>query len=260
MNEVLSAFGRALRSLSRPAMLWQLIWPTLAAIAIWGVLAWFFWHDASAALLAWFHRWPWLQHMMDSTEFLSVAALATAQIFLLLAFVPLVYATALMLVALVALPLMLERVGDAEYGDLEKRHGGTLAGSVGNALWALAVYLFGWVVTLPLWLIPGIGLMLPVVLSAYLSQRAYGYDSMMQHADAAELRDVISRERGGLWLVGIVSGLLAYVPVVNLLVPAYSGLTFVHFCLGALRRRRNAVSRPELRVDNREPPNPKLET
>jgi uncharacterized protein involved in cysteine biosynthesis len=238
MNEVLNAFGRALRSLSRPSMLWHLIWPTLAAIAVWAVLAWFFWEDASNALLAAFQQWTWLHKLMDSTQFLSVAALATVHVFLALLFVPLVYATALMMVALVALPLMLERVGDAEYRDMEKRKGGTVAGSVGNALLALAVYLAGLLATLPLWLIPGMGLVLPVLLSAYLNQRAYRYDALMQHADAAEMREVIARQRGGLWLVGILSGLLAYVPVVNLLVPAYSGLTFVHYCLSALRRRR----------------------
>ena len=248
MNEVLNAFGRALRSLSRPAMLWHLVWPTLAAIAVWAAFAWFFWDDASRALLGWFHQWPWLQRLMDSTQFLSLAALATAHIFLVLLFVPLVYATALMLVALLALPIMLERVSEAEYGDLEKRHGGTVLGSVGNALWALVVYLFAWMATLPLWLIPGVGLILPVVLSAYLNQRAYRYDSLMQHADAAEMRELVSRERGGLWLVGIVSGLLAYVPVINLLVPAYSGLTFVHFCLRALRRRRSTALRSEARA------------
>lgn len=243
MNEVLSAFGRALRSLSRPSMFWHLIWPTMVAIVVWAVLGWFFWADASSALLDLFHRWPWLQKVMDSTQFLSVAALATAHVFLALLFVPLVYATALMLVAIVALPLMLERVGNAEYGDLEKRNGGTMAGSVGNALWALVVYIFAWLATLPLWLIPGLGLLLPVLLSAYLSQRAYRYDALMQHADADEMRTVIARERGGLWMVGILSGLLAYVPVVNLLVPAYSGLAFVHFCLGSLRRQRGLGAR-----------------
>lgn len=243
MNEVLSAFGRALRSLSRPSMFWHLIWPTMVAIVVWAVLGWFFWADASSALLDLFHRWPWLQKVMDSTQFLSVAALATVHVFLALLFVPLVYATALMLVAIVALPLMLERVGNAEYGDLEKRNGGTMAGSVGNALWALVVYIFAWLATLPLWLIPGLGLLLPVLLSAYLSQRAYRYDALMQHADADEMRTVIARERGGLWMVGILSGLLAYVPVVNLLVPAYSGLAFVHFCLGSLRRQRGLGAR-----------------
>lgn len=240
MNEVLGAFGRALRSLSRPSMLWHLIWPTLAALAIWGVLGTLYWEPASNALLHLFHRWPWLESMMNSTQFLSVAALATAHVFLAILFVPLIYATALMLVALVALPLMLERVGATEYQDLERRKGGTFAGSVGNALWAFLVYLLAWLVTLPLWLIPGFGLVVPVVLAAYLSQRAYRYDALMEHADAEELRTVVVRERNGLWMVGVISGLLAYVPVLNLLVPAYSGLTFVHYCLGGLRRLRSA--------------------
>lgn len=239
MNEVLNAFGRALRSLSRPSMFWHLIWPSLAALAIWGVLGWFFWDDASAKLLALFNDWPWLHKLMDKAQFLSVAALATANIFLALLFVPLVYATALVLVALVALPLMLERVGAAEYADLERRNGGTLAGSAVNTLAALGLYLLVLLLSLPLWLIPGVGLVLPVVLSAYLNQRAYRYDALMQHADSQEMRALVIKERRGLWLVGIVSGLLAYVPLVNLAVPAFSGMAFVHYCLGALRRQRS---------------------
>jgi uncharacterized protein involved in cysteine biosynthesis len=240
MNEALSAFGRALRSLSRPAMVWHLVWPTLAALLLWGVLAWFFWDEASATLISWFQEWTWLHQLMDRTQFVSVAALATANILVAILFVPLIYATALMLVALVALPLMLERVAPADYPDLEKRKGGSMAGSAWNSLYALVVYLAGWLVTLPLWLIPGAGLLLPVVLSAYLNQRAYRYDALMQHADAGEMNRLFRQERGGLWLVGVVSGLLAYVPVVNLLVPAYSGLAFVHYCLSALRRMRHA--------------------
>jgi uncharacterized protein involved in cysteine biosynthesis len=238
MNEALSAFGRALRSLSRPAMIWHLVWPTLAALLLWGELAWFFWDEASATLIVWFQEWTWLHQLMDRTQFVSVAALATANILLAILFVPLIYATALMLVALVALPLMLERVAPADYPDLEKRKGGSMAGSVWNSLYALLVYLAGWLVTLPLWLIPGAGLLLPVVLSAYLNQRAYRYDALMQHADAGEMNRLFRQERGGLWLVGIISGLLAYVPVVNLVVPAYAGLAFAHYCLSALRRMR----------------------
>lgn len=240
MNEALSAFGRALRSLSRPAMIWHLVWPTLAALLLWGELAWFFWDEASATLIGWFQEWTWLHQLMDRTQFVSVAALATANILLAILFVPLIYATALMLVALVALPLMLERVAPADYPDLQKRKGGSMAGSVWNSLYALLVYLAGWLVTLPLWLIPGAGLLLPVVLSAYLNQRAYRYDALMQHADAGEMNRLFRQERGGLWLVGIISGLLAYVPVVNLVVPAYAGLAFAHYCLSALRRMRRA--------------------
>ncbi|MCQ3925610.1 MAG: hypothetical protein DPW12_15885, partial [Rhodocyclaceae bacterium] len=154
---------------------------------------------------------------------------------------PLIYGTAMLIVAVFALPLMLERVAAKDYAELERRNGGTLAGSLGNALLAVIVFLVGWVVTLPLWLIPGMGIVLPVLLSGYLNYRGYSYDALSAHAGADELDAVLARERGGLYLAGIVAGLLAFVPVVNLVAPAYAGLAFIHYCLEALRRGRESA-------------------
>ena len=155
--------------------------------------------------------------------------------------IPLIYGTAMFIVAVFALPLMLERVAAKDYPELEKRNGGTLAGSVGNALVAVLVFLFGWIVTLPLWLIPGMGIVLPVLLAGYLNYRGYSYDALSAHAGADELDGVLARERGGLYLAGVVAGLLAFVPVLNLIAPAYAGLAFIHYGLEALRRARKAV-------------------
>jgi hypothetical protein len=102
------------------------------------------------------------------------------------------------------------------------------------------VFLAGWVVTLPLWLIPGMGIVLPVLLAGYLNYRGYSYDALSAHAGADELDGVLARERGGLYLAGVVAGLLAFVPVLNLIAPAYAGLAFIHYCLEALRRARKA--------------------
>ena len=49
---------------------------------------------------------------------------------------------------------------------------------------------------------------------------------------------MLARERGGLYLAGIVAGLLAFIPVINLVAPAYAGLAFIHYCLETLRRER----------------------
>lgn len=238
MKDILGAFGRALKSLGEPAMLWHLVWPTLAALALWGAAAYAFWDDAAAALLRLFESWSWLQGIMDSAQFLSVAALAAVHVFLALLFIPLIYATALLLVATIALPLMLERVAGRDYADLEMRRGGSLTGSLWNALAALALYLLAWIATLPLWLIPGLGLVMPLVLSAFLNQRAYRYDALMQHADAAEMRRLYRERRGDLYLVGVIAGCLAYIPLINLLAASFAGLAFVHYCLGALRSMR----------------------
>jgi CysZ protein len=245
MTEVFKAYGRALRSLLQPAILWHLVWPTLLAVVFWGVVAWLSWDSVGAVIERLFAEVTWLNWIMQRWEASALAAAIFVKIVLGLLLLPLVYGTALFIVAVFALPLMLERVSAADYADVEKRHGGSIFGSVWNALVALVVFLVGWIVTLPLWLVPGMAMALPLLLSAYLNQRAFRYDALAAHADPRELRAVIAGERGQLYLVGIVAGLLAYVPLVNLVAPAYAGLAFIHYCLAALRRERGkAISTP----------------
>ena len=237
MTPIATSFSRALRSLSQRGILWHLIWPTLAAIALWGVLAWLFGGTLSAWLAGAVGNFSWLGGLFGDQGAASAASV-TAGIVVILLLLPLIYVTAAMIVAVFALPLILERVAAHDYADLELRRFGSQAGSVGNALVALCWYLAGFVLTLPLWLIPGLGVVLPLLLSAYLNQRAYRYDALMQHADRDEYRRVVSGQRGQLMVVGLGAGALNYVPLVNLLAPAFAGLAFVHFCLETLRQMR----------------------
>ena len=241
MIEVLKAYGRALKSLLTPGILWHLLWPTVLAVALWIAVAWMSWDTIGAGVERLFNEVGWLNWLQLRWEASALAGAIFVKVVLGLLLIPLIYGTAMLIVAVFALPLMLERVAAKDYAELERRNGGTLAGSLGNALLAVIVFLVGWVVTLPLWLIPGMGIVLPVLLSGYLNYRGYSYDALSAHAGADELDAVLARERGGLYLAGIVAGLLAFVPVVNLVAPAYAGLAFIHYCLGALRRGRESA-------------------
>lgn len=238
MIAVLQAYLRALRSFSQPAILWHLLWPTLLAFVLWGVIAWWAWDQVAALVARAFAELAWLHDIALRWEASSWIAALLVNIVLTLLLIPLVYGTALFIVAVFALPLMIDRVGARDYADLERRRGGTLWGSAWNALVAVVLFMLGWIVTLPLWLIPGVGLFLPLLLAAYLNQRAYRYDVLAEHADRQELRALIAREKGNLYLMGLVAGLLAYIPVLNLIAPAYAALAFVHYCLNALRHYR----------------------
>ncbi len=241
MTEVLKAYGRALKSLLTPGILWHLLWPTVLAVAFWIAVAWMSWDTVGAGVERLFNEVNWLNWILQRWDASALAGAIFIKVVLGLLLIPLIYGTAMLIVAVFALPLMLERVAAKDYPELERRDGGTLAGSLGNALLAVAVFLAGWVITLPLWLIPGMGIVLPVLLAGYLNYRGYSYDALSAHAGADELDGVLARERGGLYLAGIVAGLLAFVPVLNLIAPAYAGLAFIHYCLEALRRARKAV-------------------
>ena len=241
MTEVLKAYLRALKSLLTPGILWHLLWPTVLAVAFWIAVAWMSWDTVGAGVERLFLEVSWLNWILQRWEASALAGAIFVKVVLGLLLIPLIYGTAMFIVAVFALPLMLERVAAKDYPELERYNGGTLAGSIGNALVAVLVFLFGWIVTLPLWLIPGMGIVLPVLLAGYLNYRGYSYDALSAHAGADELDGVLARERGSLYLAGVVAGLLAFVPVLNLIAPAYAGLAFIHYGLEALRRARKAV-------------------
>ncbi len=241
MTEVLKAYGRALKSLFTPGILWHLLWPTVLAVVLWIAVAWLSWDTVGATIERLFVEVSWLNWLQVRWESSALAGAIFVKVVLGLLLIPLIYGTAMFIVAVFALPLMLDRVAAKDYPELERRNGGTLAGSVGNALLAVVVFLVGWVVTLPLWLIPGMIIVLPVLLSGYLNYRGYSYDALSAHAGAEELDAVLAGERSGLYLVGVVAGLLAFVPVLNLIAPAYAGLAFIHYGLEALRRARRTA-------------------
>ena len=100
----------------------------------------------------------------------------------------------------------------------------------------------GWIGTLPLWLIPGMGLVLPIYWLAWLNRRTFAYDALALHATKDEWKAIFARHRGKLLLLGVLLGLLAHVPFVGLLAPAFGALAYVHYGLEALRRERDAAA------------------
>ena len=95
-----------------------------------------------------------------------------------------------------------------------------------------------WIVTLPLWLLGPLAVLLPLLLSAYLNQRLFRYDALSDHADAAEMRQIFELARGRLFLLGLVTGLIYFIPPFSLIAPVFGALAFIHLCLDELQRLR----------------------
>lgn len=230
MNEIIDAFGKAARDLIRPGMLWHALWPSLVAATIWIVVAIAFWSHGIALMghivpqLPW-AGWEWLASW--AAGFLLLAALAT-----------LTYFTALFLVAVVALPMMINQVATRDYPDLVRHGENAFLGSLGNTLSAGAVFLFGGMLSLPLLLLPGALLIIPLLWAAWLNQRTFAFDSLAEHATRAELSQLIQKRQSTLYLAGLGSAALAHVPLLQLFAPAFTALAFVHFGLSALRQKR----------------------
>jgi len=239
MGDILVALGRSLRSLLRLDVFGHLIWPGIVSALLWITVAVLSWAVAVDTIMETIQGFGWVGDKISASVWVAGIVLLLVKLLLVLAFVPLIYVTSAVLVATVALPLMLDRVARRDYTDLEQRNGGSNMGSIGNTLAALLWFLLMMAASLPLWLIPGVALVAPVLGVGWLSQRIFGYDALMRHADRDELVRLRQELRPQMLLLGGGTSLLAYVPVANIVAPAFSGLAFVHFLLEALRRERH---------------------
>lgn len=232
MVEVFAAFTKSLRDLTRPEVLWQAIWPPLLALLLWLVIGFTWWSQGVALMARILPQLPW-----SGWEWVA----QWAAVFLLLAAcAALVYITAIMLVAVIALPRLINLVATRDYPDLGRHGENVFWGSLGNTLAAGAMFVLGSVILLPLLLIPGVLLVLPLLWSAWLNQRTFRFDALAEHATRKEMQGLLRANRKQFYVAGLGTAALAYLPLLNLLAPALTALVFVHLGLAALRRQRHA--------------------
>jgi hypothetical protein len=238
-NGIAPAIGFALANAIHPRMLWLMLWPVIAATAIWGAVALYFWGQFVVWLAGVLHAW-----IAAATFFVtwdaSDVALVSAKIVTLLAIVPLIQLTALLILGVFGMPAMVEHVSGRRFARLERKRGGSFAGSVWNSVYAVAGLVGLGVLSLPFWVFPPLWPVIPIVIVGWVNQRVLRYDALAEHADAAEMRSIFRAKRGAMVLLGVLLALVAYVPVVGLFAPVLFGLAFIHFLLSELQARRKA--------------------
>jgi len=187
---------------------WLLAYPPMTWLAAWGLL-WL------ATFLAYLGGW------------MAIFAIA--------------YLLASLLAAIVIMPLILKHLSASDYRDVAAMGKDSFVAAAMNSLLASLVFILAWLATIPLWLIPGLSLLLPLLLMAWLNRRTFAYDALSMHASDAEWRDMRRQHKTTFFMLGLTMALLAHVPLIGLLVPALAALAFVHFGLEALRRSRGGA-------------------
>lgn len=240
MKEVLRAFGRAVVSQLHPKMLALLIVPFLLAIVFW----------ALAAFLVWTPLTGWLETaLFDGGWLASLDAWAVARgisdlsgwmtaILALLLIVPVMFATAVVLVAVFAMPIVIRHLGDGPYRDVSREGSLSIPASVWNAVSSTLVFAIGYLISLPLWLIPPLALIVPWLWWSWLTARVMRFDSLVEHAGTDERRRVIAGRRRDYFVLALLVTALNFVPPLFLVTPVLSALAFTHYSLASLRQRR----------------------
>ncbi len=227
MNTVVRALSRAVPLLGDRRVLALVFLPLAAAIVLWMLAVYLLWTPLSAAVAVAIARSlpAWVANTGGGIVTFAVLTLAVG-------------ALVLAAIAVFAAPVFVSVVEARHFPALERKHGGTVAGGLANAIVTLAVWLLLWLVVLPLLLFPIVGVPASLALNGWLNQRLFRYDALAEHASAAERAAIVRTARARLMGLGIAVAPLSFVPIANLILPLYAGLAFTCLCLDELAALR----------------------
>ena len=235
MGDVVLALMRTLGSLrsgriwvyvAAPAVVSLVLWIFLALRGLGVMVEWLLGHQPMTLLIGW-----------------GIAWLATLLAYMgaWMAIFASAYLTASLLAAIVIMPLLLKHLAETDYRDVAPMGKDSFVAAAVNSVGASILFVVGWLLTLPLWIIPGLSLVLPLLLMAWYNRRTFAYDALSMHATEAEWMALRPTTKRPMFMLGLTMALLAHVPVLGLLVPALAALSFVHYGLEALRRSRGGA-------------------
>ena len=235
MGGVILAIQRSIRTLGRGRVWLYMLGPAiLAFFAMIGLSVFLLQHLITTFIeqppMSWIVAWGafWLAKLLAVLGGWVVILAAT-------------YLVATLLSAIIILPLLLGHLSETDYPDLARMGSDSVVEGAWNSTWSAVLFIVGWLLTLPLWMIPGLGLILPFFWMAWLNRRTFTFDALAVHATEQEWRELRRQKATPLLGLGLVMALLAYVPFVGLLAPSLAALAYVHYCLEALRGLRQGA-------------------
>lgn len=240
MSQMFKSLRQAFESLFRLKMLSLVFVPPVISffvILIVFIVNWGNWINGLVGFLAGLRIFDWLQ----GTVGLQDLSYWLALIFLILAFIPLVFISALVITSIFVMPVVLKEIEHSDFPNLEKKKGGSVLGSLWNTLFTTVAFVFFFVITLPLWLVPGLQVALPLLLTAWLNKRIFLYDVLQDFASKEERKIIEKNESLSMYLMGTLLALLSYFPFAFFFIPIISALAFTFHGLNALQelRKRN---------------------
>jgi hypothetical protein len=267
MRLLLDSFWRALGYCLHPKVMLLSLMPLTIMVAAAFASAYFFWDPAVAAIMQWLQSWQLLAASLTWMESFGLGDLRAvlAPLLVVTLATPIIVVLTLLMVSLFMTPMMVDMVSQRRFAHLERLQGAGFWSSTGWALGSTVLVLFVMLLTLPLWLVPLLGLLIPPMLWGWLTYRVFAFDALAAYATADERKMLIRIHRPWLLGMGVVCGYLGTAPslvwvsgalwlaLAPLLVPlaiwiyafvfAFASLWFTHYLLRALDLSRQTPPR-----------------
>jgi len=258
MRNVFNSYGRALLSQLHGKMLLLSAMPFLLSLLLWGLLLYWGLQPLIDSLQTLFAEHDLFRTSSAVLGTFGLGMLKTVIVPLIAMFMllPLMILTALIFMGVLAMPAIGRHVGGRHFPQLEKKHGGSLLGSVGTSLATFLLFIVVWAALLPLYAFPPAALVGQALLWGWLTYRVMAYDAMAEYASVEERQIIMQSRRTQLLLIGVVSGAAGAVPGMlwmggvmsvvffpflaafaiwlYVMIFIFTGLWFQYYCLEAL--------------------------
>lgn len=180
--------------------------------------------------------------MAPATWLIGIGWTGVAEIFSWVAAWLMLFAISYGLAALVSGLLIVGKLTDwlgrTTYPQLRRHGSDRLMQSAWVSGISTIVYLGGWLLTLPLWLVPGLAFVLPVGWLAWFNARTLSFDALTNFANNAELVNIRKRFRGSFFVLGAVGALMAHIPILGFFAASFTALMFAVAALESLSLER----------------------
>lgn len=243
MLKVFRAMGLSIGSLFSFQLLFVLMLPTVLVSGAWIFFLYKFfllWNESLVNFLL--HSWivDFLKGPLETFTALTMVAVMGwfSVIILVVVLLPLIYGTHLMIFTIFVLPLVLQHLWKKNYPEINKKKNGLWIKSFFKTIGYFSIYLFLYFLFLPLWLIPGVQVILPVALNSYLLKKTMCEDIFSEFCTKEEQKYLQVSEDTPLTLMSIFMSILSLVPIVQLLSPLMAALGFSHLCFGIIKEHR----------------------
>ncbi|NEN75287.1 EI24 domain-containing protein [Pelistega sp. NLN82] len=226
-----------------PKMLLAILLPFLIAIFSMIILWSFAWTPLSDWLLAQLSGWSWFEQLQnsggDSFLFMLTSSVNSLLSFISLSAIGVVIGLAA--AAIIVTPIAVKYISKAYFPHLAKKGQNANTVSIANAVKVSLIFVFGWLITLPLWFFPLMPIVLPLFWAAYAFSHMSQVDAIVEHATAKERQYILTHYKKEFWGIGFICALLTLIPLMGFVVPVFSIILCTHFGLSALEHYRETV-------------------
>ena len=224
-----------LKDLLKPKILALLLLPFVISFLIWGAITFFAW-DWITGLGLQIYQFSIIQKFVELiSPYASFSenplVFVITAIFLILVIFPAALITALFITSLVLVPILVSELKKSDFPTLFKKSSGMFTGT-GTSIAYSIKYFASWVASLPLWIfVPGGAIIIPFLLISWFNSRLLTWEILTEIADAADIKSFVEVHSKSLFILGLITAPLYYVPVVNFIAPVMTSSIFTRFCL-----------------------------